>query len=330
MASALPQRISIVVPVHNEAASLPVLHGEIAAAFAALPQHAWEVLFIDDASTDDSLAVIRSLVAADPAHVGVIALRRNFGQTAAMAAGFDACTGDVVIPMDGDLQNDPADIPRLLEKMAEGYDLVSGWRARRQDDYLSRVLPSRVANALISWITGVHLHDYGCTMKAYHRDVVRHITFYGEMHRLLPALASWAGATIAEIEVNHRPRVHGRSKYGLGRTFSVVLDVLTVKFLLDYATKPMRVFGGLGLLLVALGSVSGAVSFFQKVLPPHQDVTSSPWMFIAIFLFLGGTQFISLGLLGEINIRTYFESQHKPIYTVKEKSLPASPAPREP
>lgn len=320
------KRISIVIPVHNEADSLRELHAEITAAMQALPEISYEVLFVDDASTDGSRALIRTLMQEDPEHVGLLALRRNFGQTAAMAAGFDACTGQVVIPMDGDLQNDPADIPRLLAKMAEGYDLVSGWRARRQDPYLSRILPSRIANGVISRITGVRLHDYGCTLKAYHREVVEHIAFYGEMHRLLPALARWAGASIAEIEVNHRPRIHGRSKYGIGRTFSVLLDLLTVKFLMDYATKPMRVFGGAGLTLFALGGVSGGISLLQKLTPPYQDVTSSPWMFIAIFLLLGGTQFLSLGLLGEIAIRTYYESQQKPIYTLKEKSLPPAPA----
>lgn len=317
-------RISIVVPVHNEAESIPVLLREIDAAMTALPGVGHEVIFVDDASTDGSLALIKELAERHPGHVGFVALRRNFGQTAAMAAGFDACTGEVVIPMDGDLQNDPADIPKLLAKMAEGYDLVSGWRARRQDAFFSRVLPSRIANGVISWTTGVHLHDYGCTLKAYHRDVVEHIAFYGEMHRLLPALARWAGASIAEVEVNHRPRVHGRSKYGIGRTFSVLLDLVTVKFLMDYATKPMRVFGGTGLMLFGLGGLSGLVTALQKLTPPYQDVTSSPWMYITIFLLLGAMQLFSMGLLGEIAIRTYYESQHKPIYTVKSKSLPGA------
>lgn len=318
----MQQRVSIVVPVHNEAESLVQLHAEITAVMGALTDSAYEILFVDDASTDNSLAVMNGIAGFDPAHVGVVALRRNFGQTAAMAAGFAAATGEVIIPMDGDLQNDPADVPRLLEKMGEGYDLVSGWRRRREDPLFSRVLPSRMANALISWFTGVQLHDYGCTLKAYHRDVVEHIAFYGEMHRLLPALARWSGARIAELEVNHRARIHGRSKYGIGRTFSVLLDLLTVKFLLDYATKPMRVFGGIGLGAMLLGALSGMVSLAQKILPPHQDVTSSPWIFIAIFLTLGGVQFLSLGLLGEISIRTYFESQQKPIYIIKEQRLP--------
>lgn len=315
-------RISIVVPVHNEAESIPELLREIDAAMTTLPGVDHEVIFVDDASTDASLDLIKELAERHPDHVGFVALRRNFGQTAAMAAGFDACTGEVVIPMDGDLQNDPADIPKLLAKMAEGYDLVSGWRARRQDAFFSRVLPSRIANAVISWTTGVHLHDYGCTLKAYHRDVVEHIAFYGEMHRLLPALARWAGASIAEVEVNHRPRVHGRSKYGIGRTFSVLLDLVTVKFLMDYATKPMRVFGGTGLILFGLGGLSGVVTAIQKFTPPYQDVTSSPWMYITIFLLLGAMQLFSIGLLGEIAIRTYYESQRKPIYTIKSKFLP--------
>lgn len=313
-----PYRISIVVPVYNEVSSLPQLYREIADAMRALPEYPYEVIFVDDASTDGSFAAIQELATLDSEHVRGVLLRRNFGQTAAMAAGFDLATGEVILPMDGDLQNDPADIPRFIDLINEGYDLVSGWRERRNDPYFSRVLPSRLANGLISFITGVHLHDFGCTMKAYHRDIIAHMSFYGEMHRLLPAVASWAGARIAEIPVNHRARVHGYSKYGIGRTVSVILDLFTVKFMLSYATKPMRVFGGAGLIFFGLGLASGVVSLVEKYTPPYQDVTSSGWMFIAIFLMLGGMQFLSIGLLGEIGIRTYFESQRKPIYTVRE------------
>ncbi|MBI1320192.1 MAG: glycosyltransferase [Candidatus Hydrogenedens sp.] len=314
-----PYRISIVIPVYNEESSLPQLCAEIIAAMQALPEYPYEIIFVDDASTDRSFPVIEELSAQHPGLVGGVQLRRNFGQTAAMAAGFDLATGEVILPMDGDLQNDPADIPRFIEQINAGFDLVSGWRVKREDPYVSRVLPSRMANGIISFITGVHLHDYGCTMKAYHRAVIEHISFYGEMHRLLPAVASWGGARITEIQVNHRPRMHGKSKYGIGRTISVILDLFTVKFLLTYATKPMRVFGGVGLVLAALGIASGVVSVVEKITPPYQDVTSSGWMFIAIFLMLGGLQFLSIGLLGEISIRTYFESQRKPTYTVRRK-----------
>jgi len=324
MADAQPYRISIVVPVHNEQDSLARLHEEIAAAMQCLPQHPYEIIFVDDCSDDASIEVIRSLQASDPDHVGAVELRRNFGQTAAMSAGFDMATGEVIIPMDGDLQNDPADIPRFIARIGAGYDLVSGWLVKRQDRFFTRVVPSRIANGIISWFTGVHLHDYGCTIKAYHRGVLEHLSLYGEMHRLLPAIASWGGARICEIEVNHRPRLHGVSKYGISRTISVLLDLITVKFLLSYSTKPMRIFGGLSCIVTLIGLCSGAVSFYQKVFPPYQDVTSSPWMFIAIFLILGGLQLLSIGLLGEISIRTYYESQRKPIYSVRRREPPRS------
>jgi glycosyltransferase involved in cell wall biosynthesis len=283
------------------------------------PQWPYEVIFVDDGSTDLSFKRMQGLYDTDPDHVRVIRLRRNFGQTAAMSAGFDAATGDVIVPMDADLQNDPADIPLLLNKIAEGYDVVSGWRADRKDPTLTRKIPSSFANFLISWLTGVHLHDYGCTIKAYHREVVGFLGFYGEMHRFLPALAHWAGANITEVKVNHRPRQHGVSKYGLGRTLTVVMDLITIKFLLSSSTKPMQVFGKWGFLSVFGGFSAGLVSLWQKMTPPYQDVTSSPWMFIAIFFTLGGIQLMSMGLLGEINIRTYYESQQRPTYTVRTR-----------
>ena len=322
MADTQPYRISIVIPVYNEQESLPRLHEEITSAMQSLPEHPYEIIFVDDCSSDDSFETIRSLRESDPDHVGAVQLRRNFGQTAAMSAGFDTATGEVIIPMDGDLQNDPADIPRFIAGIDEGFDLVSGWRVNRQDAFLTRKVPSRIANGIISWFTGVHLHDYGCTIKAYHRDVLEHLSLYGEMHRLLPAISSWGGARITEIEVNHRPRIHGQSKYGISRTISVLLDLITVKFLLSYSTKPMRIFGGLSFIVTLLGLLSGGVSLYQKVFPPYQDVTSSPWMFIAIFLCLGGLQLLSIGLLGEISIRTYFESQHKPVYSVRHREPP--------
>jgi glycosyltransferase involved in cell wall biosynthesis len=309
--------VSIVIPVHNEEASLEQLYGEITQALQKLPQIQYEVVFVDDGSTDASYAVTCRLFEADPEHVRVISLRRNFGQTAAMAAGFEAARGEVIIPMDGDLQNDPADIPELLRVLEEGYDVVSGWRRVRKDPFLSRRLPSQLANWLISWITQVHLHDYGCTLKAYRADLVRHMKPYGEQHRFLPALASWTGARVTEIPVNHRPRQYGRTKYGIGRTIRVLLDLITVKFLLSYSTNPMQVFGKWGFLAFLIGAGSGVTTAVLKILPPHQDVTDNPWIYIASFFLLGGLQLIALGLLGEINVRTYYESQSKPIYTIR-------------
>jgi glycosyltransferase involved in cell wall biosynthesis len=310
--------ISVVVPLFNEEDSLRALYREITLAMESRGDRSYEIVFVDDGSTDRSFDVCSDLYGKDPEHVRVIRLRRNFGQTAAMAAGFDAARGRIIIPMDADLQNDPADILRLVAKMEEGYDVVSGWRADRKDPFLSRRLPSAAANALISWITGVRLHDYGCTLKAYHRSVAEHIALYGEMHRFLPALASWAGARVTEIKVNHRPRRFGNSKYGLGRTLRVFLDLITIKFLLSYSTQPMQVFGKWGLVAFFIGFLSGILTAVLKFFPPHKDVTGNPWMYICIFFCLGGLQLIGMGLLGEINVRTYYESQKKPIYTIRE------------
>ena len=312
-------KLSIVVPVYNEEESLPALHREITAAMAAMNCDSYELILVDDGSTDKSVEIARGLHQNDPDHVKILVLRRNFGQTAALAAGFDASTGDVVVPMDADLQNDPADIKRLVEKLDQGYDVVSGWRADRQDKFLSRRLPSKLANGLISRVTGVALHDYGCTLKAYHRDIVDHLRLYGEMHRFLPALASWSGARVAEIVVNHRSRKFGTSKYGIGRTQRVLLDLLTIKFLLKYSTKPMQVFGRWGLVTLALAFMFGLISVGRKLMLPHEDMTGNPWMYLAIFFGLGGMQLISVGLLGEISVRTYYESQQKTIYTIRER-----------
>jgi len=310
--------LSIVIHVFNEEESLRPLHAEISDALETLPGAVYEVIFVDDGSSDASYKILRELHEKDAQHVRLIRLRRNFGQTAAMAAGFHAAQGNVIVSMDADLQNDPADIARLLAKIDEGYDVVSGWRADRKDKFLSRRLPSMIGNKLISTITGVHLHDYGCTLKAYHRDIAEHINFYGEMHRFLPALASWAGAQVTEIKVNHRPRRFGASKYGIDRTIRVVLDLITIKFLLSYSTKPMQVFGKWGFLSMGFGFLAGVLTIILKILPPHQDVTGNPWMYICIFFMLGGLQLIGMGLLGEINVRTYYESQNKAIYTVRE------------
>jgi glycosyltransferase involved in cell wall biosynthesis len=292
------RRLTVVVPVYNEEESLAELHAEITAAMSALPGLFHEIIFVDDGSMDHSAGVLREIHAADPEHVRAIVFRRNFGQTAAMAAGFDAATGDVIVPMDADLQNDPADIARLLEKLEEGFDVVSGWRNKRRDGLLLRRLPSKAANGLISWITGVRLHDYGCTLKAYRREVAMHIDFYGEMHRFLPALASWSGAKVAEIPVNHRRRRFGVSKYGIGRTVGVVLDLMTVKFLMSYSTKPMQVFGKV---------VHGL------------SANRNGWTMLCVVFLITGMQFIGIGLLGEINVRTYYQSRNKPIYTVRER-----------
>lgn len=310
-----PYAVSIVIPVYNEEASLLQLYGEICSAMASDPGRAYEVIFVDDGSTDGSATICRTLAAREG--VRLIVFRRNFGQTAAMAAGFDAAQGDVIVPMDADLQNDPRDIPRLLEKIDEGFDVVSGWRARRQDKFFSRRLPSVVANWIISRITGVQLHDYGCTLKAYHRDLAEHMHLYGEMHRFLPVLASWAGASVEEIAVNHRPRAFGQSKYGIDRTLRVILDLITIKFLMSYRTKPMQVFGKWGLLALLVGFVAGLITLVEKV-SYGQDVTDNAWLYVCMFFGLGGLQLIGMGLLGEINVRTYYESQNKAIYTVRE------------
>lgn len=310
-----PYAVSIVIPVFNEEESLLQLYGEICAAMESLPGRRYEVIFVDDGSTDGSAKICRTLAAREG--VRAIVFRRNFGQTAAMAAGFDAARGAVIVPMDADLQNDPRDIPRLLEKMEEGFDVVSGWRARRQDKFFSRRLPSLVANWLISRITGVKLHDYGCSLKAYHRDLAEHMHLYGEMHRFLPVLASWAGASVVEIPVNHRSRSFGRSKYGIDRTLRVILDLITIKFLMSYRTKPMQVFGKWGLYALFMGFVAGMVTLAEKLVY-GQDVTDNAWLYICILFGLGGLQLIGMGLLGELSVRTYYESQNKTIYTVRE------------
>ena len=315
MPDAHPYAVSIVIPVYNEEESLPQLYGEICAAMESYPGRAYEVIFVDDGSTDGSAKICRTLASREG--VRLIIFRRNFGQTAAMAAGFDAARGAVIVPMDADLQNDPRDIPRLLEKIDEGFDVVSGWRARRQDKFLSRRLPSLIANWLISGITGVKLHDYGCTLKAYHRDLAEHMHLYGEMHRFLPVLASWAGASVVEIPVNHRPRVFGYSKYGIDRTLRVVLDLITIKFLMSYRTKPMQVFGKWGLCAMLTSVIAAGITVTEK-LAYGQDVTDSAWLFVCMFFGLGGLQLIGMGLLGELSVRTYYESQNKAIYTVRE------------
>lgn len=308
--------LSIVVPVYNEEESVNPLYERITAALAQVA-YSYEMILVDDGSSDRSFMLLTA-IAADDSRVRVIRFRRNFGQTAAMAAGFDAARGRVVVPMDGDLQNDPADIPRLLAKIDEGYDVVSGWRKDRQDTFINRKLPSIIANGLISRFTGVHLHDYGCTLKAYRREVLDGINLYGEMHRFVPALASQVGAKVTELPVMHHPRLYGTSKYGISRTVRVVLDLMTVKFLLSYSTKPIQLFGKWGVYTISAGFLSGAATLYMKLFE-HMSMNRNPLWILTVFLFFMGVQFIVLGLLGELNARTYYEAQGKPIYVVREK-----------
>ncbi|GAB6082650.1 glycosyltransferase family 2 protein [Desulfuromonas carbonis] len=308
-------KLSLVVPVFNEVENLAALHAEVVAAMdqAALD---FELILVDDGSHDGSVPLMLKLAQQDP-RVKVILLRRNFGQTAAMAAGFAAAGGEVVIPMDGDLQNDPADIAALVAKLDEGYDVVSGWRARRQDRFFSRRLPSILANGLISRMTGVHLHDYGCTLKAYRREVLAEVNLYGELHRFVPALASQIGCRVTEIPVNHRARQAGTSKYGIDRTLRVILDLVTVKFLLKYATRPMQLFGKWGVLTLLLAGLSGATTLWMKFFD-GLSMNRNPLTILTAFLLFTGVQFIVMGLLGELVTRTYHEVQDKPIYTIRE------------
>ena len=308
--------ISIVVPVFNERDNVENVYTAISAALRVM-DCSYEILMVDDGSSDGSYSVLTQLAEQDP-NLKVIRFRRNFGQTAAMSAGFDYAKGDIIIPMDGDLQNDPDDIPRLVAKIHEGYDVVSGWRSNRKDTFVSRKIPSMLANALISRLTGVHLHDYGCTLKAYRREVLDGINLYGEMHRFVPALASQFGAKVTELPVNHFPRLHGVSKYGISRTLRVVLDLITVKFLMAYSTKPIQLFGKWGVYTILAAAGTGTMTLYMKVFE-HLSMNRNPLLILTAFLLFMGVQFIVLGLLGELNARTYFESQGKPIYTVKDR-----------
>ncbi len=307
--------LSVIVPIFNEQDNIAPLHAGITDALSGLPL-AYEIIFVDDGSVDKSFSILRDIAIAD-SRLKVIRLRRNFGQTAAMVAGFSASTGRVLVPMDGDLQNDPADIPRLLDKIDEGYDVVSGWRKDRMDAFLNRKLPSIIANMLISRMTGVHLHDYGCTLKAYRREVLDGVNLYGEMHRFVPALASQVGARMTEIPVNHRHRLHGESKYGISRTLRVILDLMTVKFLLNYSTRPIQIFGKLGIYTLAAAFISGGATLYMKFFE-NTSMNRNPLFLLTALLFFMGIQFIVMGLLGELNARTYYEAQGKPIYVVRE------------
>jgi glycosyltransferase involved in cell wall biosynthesis len=308
--------ISIIIPVYNEEESLPYLHRALHQTLAS-SSRAWEVIFVDDGSRDRSAEILQTLAQDDPEHTRAVLLRRNFGQTAAIAAGIDHAQGDIIILMDADLQNDPADIPMMLAKLDEGYDVVSGWRFNRQDEFVTRTLPSRMANSLISWVTGVHLHDYGCTLKAYRREVITGFRLYGEMHRFIPAYAGSVGAKIIEVPVTHHARKFGRTKYGLERTAKVILDLFTVKFLISYAQKPIYLFGGTGLLLMGVSGLGLFILMIRRVLT-GTPILSSPFFIVAILLVLMGFQSILMGLIAELLVRTYHESQAKPTYTIKK------------
>jgi glycosyltransferase involved in cell wall biosynthesis len=316
--------LSVVVPVYNEAQNLEALHQELHEALGPTGLD-YEAVFVDDGSRDESFAILARLAASEPRDV-VVRLRKNFGQTAALSAGFDHAHGEIVVTMDGDLQNDPRDIPQLLAKLGEGYDIAAGWRFHRQDKFLTRRLPSKLANGLISLITKVRLHDYGCTLKAFRAEVIQNVRLYGELHRFIPAIASLMGVSIAEVKVNHRPRRAGKSKYGLGRTPRVLLDLITVKFLLSYATRPIQIFGLWGLWSFAAGFL---LALYYTVLKFvfHEPLWGKPGLILAVLLLFVGVQFISIGLLGEMQVRTYHEAQDKPIYAVRQiiNGRPRSP-----
>lgn len=309
-------KLSIVVPVYNEEETLPLLRQAV---YDVLGQEndSWEILLVDDGSSDKSLDILKEFAQDDPAHIRIIAFRRNFGQTAAIAAGIDHAQGEVVVLMDADLQNDPADIPMLLEKLDEGYDVVSGWRKDRKDNTLTRTIPSRMANSLISTVTGVHLHDYGCTLKAYRREVITGFRLYGEMHRFIPVFAHAVGAKILEVPVRHHPRRFGEAKYGLERIVKVVLDLFTAKFLLSYSAKPIYLFGGTGVGLISISSVLLLFLFIRRVFY-SVSVVASPLFQMSAMLFILGFQSILMGLIAELQVRTYHESQQKPTYNIKE------------
>lgn len=305
--------ISVVIPIFNEEQNITPLYRELKAVLEGMGAE-YEVIFIDDGSDDGSGEVLQQLAQGEK-RTKVIQFRKNFGQTAAIAAGVEHALGEIIVTMDGDGQNDSRDIPRLLERLEKGYDVASGWRKNRKDPLLKRRLPSALANRLISWLTRVRLHDYGCTLKAYRRDILKDVRLYGEMHRFIPAYASWVGARITEMEVAHHPRRHGRSKYGLSRTPSIILDLITIIFLQRYSTKPIRLFGGAGMILLALGVLVGLFVLFRRLV--WGGVWISPMILISFLFITMGVMFILLGLIAEIIIRTYHESQGKPIYAIK-------------
>ena len=308
--------ISIVIPIHNEEPAILPLYDRLTTVLETMNKP-YEILFVDDASTDRSFDLLANLVETD-GRLKVIRLRRNFGQTAALSAGFDEAQGDVIISMDGDLQHDPEDIPALLEKVDEGYDIASGWRKNRLDNAITRKIPSRIANWLMAKASGVNLRDFGTTFKAYRAEILKDINLYGELHRFIPALASFYGARVAEVPIRNSPRVSGGSHYGLGRTFRVLFDIITIKFLLKYFTRPMHFFGQLGLAGVGVGGVILTYLLIYKLLGNELVIQHGPLLIAGALLFLTGLMMFCTGLLGEILVRTYFESQGRRIYAVRE------------
>ncbi|MCP3901094.1 MAG: glycosyltransferase family 2 protein [Desulfobacteraceae bacterium] len=306
--------VSIVIPLLNEEKNLQILFDEISNVFSG-SELSYEIIFVDDGSTDSSLEFLKDLQQKH-SQVVVVSLRKNFGQTAAMSAGFDIAGGEIIVSMDADLQNDPNDIPILLKKIEEGFDIVTGWRFDRKDPFISRKLPSLLANKIISFSTGVKIHDYGCTLKAFKREVIENLHLYGEMHRFIPAIASAMGISITEVKVNHRPRRFGTSKYGISRTVRVILDLVTVKFLLSYSTRPIHVFGTLGLFSGGIGFSIAAFLTFQRQFY-NIGISDRPMLLLAIFLMFVGVQFVTMGLIAEMLSRTYHESQKKPTYFIR-------------
>jgi glycosyltransferase involved in cell wall biosynthesis len=307
--------VSVIAPVYNESKSLATLYEQIRKTLESEGLR-WEFVLVNDGSTDGTSAALDELAASDP-RVKVVHFRRNYGQTAAMMAGIDFASGEIIVAIDADLQNDPADIPNLLAKLREGFDVCSGWRKARKDQALRRNLPSRVANKIISAVSGVRLHDYGCSLKAYRKEVVKGVRLYGEMHRFIPIYASWLGARVTEIPVNHSPRVYGKSNYGLERIFKVLLDLMVVKFLFRYAQKPIYVFGGVGLASMAISSLLAAYAVYLKIFE-GQSFIRTPIPLLVVFTAMTGVVCVLMGLLAEILMRTWHESQNKTVYEVRE------------
>lgn len=306
-------QVSIVIPIYNEKENIPLLFDKLRGLYG----YEWEAILVNDGSNDGSVEELRKIANQDQ-RIKVINLRKNYGQTAALQAGFDHARYEVIVPMDGDLQNDPADIAKLLEKINEGYDVVSGWRKNRQDKKMSRIIPSKIANFLISKITKVNLHDYGCSLKAYRSDILKNVRLYGEMHRFIPAYAAWHGAKVTEIVVNHYPRKFGKTKYGISRTLKVVLDLITVKFLISYSTKPMHFFGSAGLWSFFFSGIVAMLAFYFKF-TGEKDLIKTPLPTVSIFFFLIGIQFLLMGLVAEMLARNYFESSDREIYDINNK-----------
>jgi glycosyltransferase involved in cell wall biosynthesis len=315
MNQGLKETLSILIPVFNEEENIPPLFDRLITALQKTGR-AYEIIFVDDGSSDGSLELLLDISKRNP-NVKIISFSRNFGQTAALSAGIDSSNGEIIIPMDGDFQNDPEDILLLLQKIEEGFDVVSGWRKDRKDPFFTRRFPSMIANKMISFIGGVRLHDYGCTLKAYRRDILKNIRLYGEMHRFIPIYAQWIGARVAEIPVNHFPRRSGSSKYGLSRVFKVILDLMVVKFLLSYSQKPIYVFGGMGFLMILGAILSGGYAVYLKLFRGVSFILT-PLPLLCVLLLVLGFLSILMGFLAEILTRTYYESQRKPTYQIKE------------